>query len=189
MDTWTRPRADVGQRPAVVACLLSGSAGPARPRAPRLARRGSRADLRRRPLRRTAHTRSGCLAAASAASGVEAWTSSGGGGGAKLTEDGGGGGGGGGGSGRDAPLGDGRAGEAGAEDVVLLDVRGMHCGGCSSRVGRLLSAQPHVAGASVSLATEVALVRVRLPPELASGTDGALLESDSPVRLWCAGEG
>ena len=56
------------------------------------------------------------------------------------------------------------------EDVVLLEVLGMHCGSCLGRVRRLLEAQPHVAAASVSLATETALVRIAIPPlPLAAG--------------------
>ncbi len=50
------------------------------------------------------------------------------------------------------------------EDVVLLDVSGMHCASCSGRVRRLLEAQPHVTTASVSLATETALVCITIPP-------------------------
>ncbi len=43
-----------------------------------------------------------------------------------------------------------------------LPFAGMKCGGCVSHVKRLLEEQPGVAGASVNLATETALVRVRL---------------------------
>ncbi|CAL5219715.1 g1607 [Coccomyxa viridis] len=50
------------------------------------------------------------------------------------------------------------------EDVVLLDVSGMHCASCSGRVRRLLEAQPHVTAATVSLATETALVCINIPP-------------------------
>lgn len=53
---------------------------------------------------------------------------------------------------------------AAVEDVVLLEVSGMHCGSCSGRVRKLLEAQPHVTTASVSLATETALVRIAIPP-------------------------
>jgi len=130
-----------------------------------------RAGRVRRPARSQpcAHgRRPGCAAPASVASEREAWTAGGGANGGGAAADGGGGGGGSG-AAAGAQPGTGRAGGADGEDVVLLDVRGMHCGGCSSRVGRLLEAQPHVAGASVSLATEVALVRVRLPPALGDG--------------------
>lgn len=50
------------------------------------------------------------------------------------------------------------------EDVVLLDVAGMHCASCSGRVRRLLEAQQHVTAATVSLTTETALVRINIPP-------------------------
>lgn len=140
----------------------------------RVARHGKTTGWRARPRTCAASARRRrSLAAASQASAAEACTAEGGGGGGDVLSDGGGGGRGGGSEG--PALGAGRALEASAEDVVLLDVRGMHCGGCSARVGRLLEAQPHVAGASVSLATEVALVRVRLPPELAGSTESECL--------------
>ncbi len=47
---------------------------------------------------------------------------------------------------------------------MLLDVSGMHCASCSGRVRRLLEAQPHVTAATVSLATETALVCINIPP-------------------------
>lgn len=43
-------------------------------------------------------------------------------------------------------------------DVILLDVRGMTCGGCAASVKRILESQPQVASASVNLATETAIV-------------------------------
>ena len=43
---------------------------------------------------------------------------------------------------------------------VVLDVGGMSCGGCSAAVKRILTAYPGVAGASVNLLTESAVVRV-----------------------------
>uniref|UniRef100_A0A061RM52 Cu2+-exporting ATPase n=1 Tax=Tetraselmis sp. GSL018 TaxID=582737 RepID=A0A061RM52_9CHLO len=49
------------------------------------------------------------------------------------------------------------------EDVILLDVSGMKCGGCVGRVKRTLEEVPEVTSASVNLATETALVRVILP--------------------------
>jgi hypothetical protein len=63
------------------------------------------------------------------------------------------------------------------EDTVLLDVSGMHCASCSGRVRRLLEAQPHVAAATVSLATETALVRIAIPHahSSAAGAAGASL--------------
>ena len=50
------------------------------------------------------------------------------------------------------------------EDVLLLDISGMHCGSCSGRVQRLLEAAPYVSAATVSLATETALVTISIPP-------------------------
>ena len=50
------------------------------------------------------------------------------------------------------------------EDVLLLDVSGMHCGSCSGRVQRLLEAALYVSAATVSLATETALVTISIPP-------------------------
>ncbi|PIA52175.1 hypothetical protein AQUCO_01000215v1 [Aquilegia coerulea] len=43
-------------------------------------------------------------------------------------------------------------------DVIILDVTGMTCGGCSASVKRILESQPNVSSASVNLATETALV-------------------------------
>ena len=48
------------------------------------------------------------------------------------------------------------------EDVILLDVTGMRCAGCVSRVKSLLEAQEPVIRASVNLATETAMVKVSL---------------------------
>jgi Cu2+-exporting ATPase len=53
----------------------------------------------------------------------------------------------------------------GAEEVLLLDVTGMRCAGCVSRVKEILEREPPVRQASVNLATETAVVRVVLPPE------------------------
>ncbi|KAG2497846.1 hypothetical protein HYH03_004113 [Edaphochlamys debaryana] len=80
---------------------------------------------------------------------------------------GGGGGGGGDGAGRASPrsanvLGDNAESEL-VEEVVLLDVGGMKCGGCVGHVKKILEDQPGVDSASVNLATETALVRVRVP--------------------------
>eukprot|EP00873_Tetraselmis_striata_P022045 jgi/Tetstr1/442309/TSEL_030450.t1 len=44
--------------------------------------------------------------------------------------------------------------------VVLLDVEGMKCGGCSAAVKRILAAQPGVRGASVNLLTKIAALQV-----------------------------
>ena len=46
------------------------------------------------------------------------------------------------------------------EEVVMLDVRGMHCGGCAANVRRTLEADGSVVSASVNLANESALVRI-----------------------------
>jgi len=48
------------------------------------------------------------------------------------------------------------------EDVILLDVGGMKCGGCVSHVKDLLEKHPDVIAATVNLATETALVKVKL---------------------------
>lgn len=49
------------------------------------------------------------------------------------------------------------------EDVVLLDVNGMRCAGCVSRVKEILESDNTVTGASVNLATETAVVKVLIP--------------------------
>lgn len=46
-------------------------------------------------------------------------------------------------------------------DTVVLDVRGMKCGGCSAAVRRILLADPTVEAAAVNLLTESAVVRLR----------------------------
>ncbi|XP_057494523.1 copper-transporting ATPase PAA1, chloroplastic isoform X2 [Actinidia eriantha] len=43
-------------------------------------------------------------------------------------------------------------------DVIILDVRGMTCGGCAASVKRILESQSQVSSASVNLATETAIV-------------------------------
>ncbi|XP_076902012.1 copper-transporting ATPase PAA1, chloroplastic-like [Bidens hawaiensis] len=43
-------------------------------------------------------------------------------------------------------------------DVIILDVGGMTCGGCSASVKRILESQPMVSAASVNLTTETAIV-------------------------------
>eukprot|EP00775_Hariotina_reticulata_P004232 gene4232-4481_t len=50
------------------------------------------------------------------------------------------------------------------EQVILLDVGGMKCGGCVGHVKQLLEQQAGVIHATVNLATETALVRVILAP-------------------------
>lgn len=56
------------------------------------------------------------------------------------------------------------------EDVILLDVNGMRCAGCVSRVREILEDQEPVKAASVNLATETAVVRVMLPRASPSST-------------------
>ncbi|KAL0041395.1 hypothetical protein WJX79_002096 [Trebouxia sp. C0005] len=53
----------------------------------------------------------------------------------------------------------------GLEDILLLDVQGMKCGGCVSRVKRILEGHANVTQATVNLATETALVRAALADE------------------------
>eukprot|EP00250_Pteridium_aquilinum_P014636 c22107_g1_i2 orf=99-794(+) len=55
------------------------------------------------------------------------------------------------------------------EDFVFLDVGGMSCGGCASSVKKILESQPYVLHASVNLATETAVVKVSLSPEIIPG--------------------
>ncbi|XP_057518377.1 copper-transporting ATPase PAA1, chloroplastic [Amaranthus tricolor] len=43
-------------------------------------------------------------------------------------------------------------------DAIVLDVTGMTCGGCASKVKKILENQPQVSSASVNLATETAIV-------------------------------
>ncbi len=49
------------------------------------------------------------------------------------------------------------------EDIVVLDVSGMRCAGCVSRVREILLEEDNVVGASVNLPTETAVVRVVVP--------------------------
>lgn len=65
----------------------------------------------------------------------------------------------------------------------------MRCAGCVSRVKVLLEREEPVSGASVNLATETAVVRVRLPPQ-AGGGDGATLASPAaePAAAAAAAE-
>ena len=48
------------------------------------------------------------------------------------------------------------------EEVVMLDVHGMHCGGCAASVRKLLEGDDDVRSASVNLANESAVVRINL---------------------------
>ncbi|CAH9118656.1 unnamed protein product [Cuscuta europaea] len=45
-----------------------------------------------------------------------------------------------------------------SSEVIILDVRGMTCGGCAASVKRILESQPHVSSASVNLTTETAII-------------------------------
>ncbi|GJP57652.1 hypothetical protein CLOP_g14524, partial [Closterium sp. NIES-67] len=67
----------------------------------------------------------------------------------------------------------GRAAEAEATAVVLLDVREMMCGGCAAAVRQVLSAHPRVISAGVNLVTESAAVTVSLRAPEASGSPTA----------------
>lgn len=76
---------------------------------------------------------------------------------------GGGGGSGGGGGGGGAVNGEEKAkavadGSEKSDDVIILDVGGMSCGGCAASVKRILESQPQVSSASVNLTTETAFV-------------------------------
>ena len=44
----------------------------------------------------------------------------------------------------------------------MLDVHGMHCGGCAASVRKLLEGDDDVRTASVNLANESAVVRIKL---------------------------
>mmetsp|Transcript_32907 Transcript_32907/g.72683 ORF Transcript_32907/g.72683 Transcript_32907/m.72683 type:complete len:228 (+) Transcript_32907:144-827(+) len=60
------------------------------------------------------------------------------------------------------------------EEVILLDVGGMKCGGCVSHVQKVLESQPNVAQVTVNLATETALVRVLVPKGSGSSSEGGM---------------
>lgn len=53
------------------------------------------------------------------------------------------------------------ASDAAEAPLVLLDVGGMKCGGCSAAVKRMLAARPDVESAAVNLVTETAAIRLR----------------------------
>ncbi|KAF6256790.1 hypothetical protein COO60DRAFT_1527733 [Scenedesmus sp. NREL 46B-D3] len=72
---------------------------------------------------------------------------------------------------------------AAVEEVILLDVGGMKCGGCVGHVKKLLEEHPAVMHATVNLATETALVRV----SLAAGADLDRLAADLAKVLTNAG--
>jgi len=73
------------------------------------------------------------------------------------------------------------------QEVVLLDVTGMSCGGCSAAVKRILENQPRVAFANVNLSAETALVRceVTVPAAADASTRQTLLATQltTQVRL------
>lgn len=74
---------------------------------------------------------------------------------------------------------------------MVLDVRGMKCGGCSAAVKRMLLQQPGVAGAAVNLLTETAVVQVAVqqggteqaPEELAAAAAAHLTSKGFPAQL------
>ncbi|PRW05833.1 copper-transporting ATPase chloroplastic [Chlorella sorokiniana] len=82
-------------------------------------------------------------------------------------------------------------GDAPATEAVVLDVRGMKCGGCSAAVKRMLLQQPGVAGAAVNLLTETAVVQVAVqqgsggqsPDELAAAAAEVLTSKGFPAQL------
>ncbi|KAK9077139.1 hypothetical protein SSX86_005475 [Deinandra increscens subsp. villosa] len=92
-------------------------------------------------------------------SSAASFASGGGGFGGGVYGGGGGGGGGDGGEVKVNPIAVG-ADDASAlsSDVIILDVGGMTCGGCSASVKRILESQPLVSAASVNLTTETAIV-------------------------------
>eukprot|EP00899_Mesostigma_viride_P014711 jgi/Mesvir1/23240/Mv09242-RA.2 len=63
------------------------------------------------------------------------------------------------------------SGEHTLEAAILLTVGDMTCGGCVNSVKRILEGLPQVLSANVNLATETALVRVRLPLPLGAPAD------------------
>ncbi|CAI7788242.1 unnamed protein product [Closterium sp. NIES-54] len=67
----------------------------------------------------------------------------------------------------------GRAAEAEASAVVLLDVREMMCGGCAAAVRQVLSEHPRVISAGVNLVTESAAITVSLRAPEASASPSA----------------
>ncbi|KAL0872664.1 hypothetical protein Bca101_022369 [Brassica carinata] len=84
--------------------------------------------------------------------------SSGGGGSGFGGYNGGGGGGGSNGGGGDSKAKLGAGVSVPSSDIIILDVGGMTCGGCSASVKKILESQPQVATASVNLTTETAIV-------------------------------
>lgn len=70
-------------------------------------------------------------------------------------------------------------------EAVVLDVRGMKCGGCSAAVKRILLQQPHVLSAAVNLLTETAVVTVAAPQgePAAAAAAQALSDKGFPASL------
>ncbi|KAL4445398.1 hypothetical protein ABPG77_011223 [Micractinium sp. CCAP 211/92] len=73
-------------------------------------------------------------------------------------------------------------------EPVVLDVRGMKCGGCSAAVKRILLQQPGVRGAAVNLLTETAVIQVAAPPgeearQLAEAAAAAVSSKGFPTSL------
>ncbi|EFJ44901.1 hypothetical protein VOLCADRAFT_64450 [Volvox carteri f. nagariensis] len=129
-----------------------------------------------------------------AASGQAANASVGGGFGAGGRFGGSGGGGGGGGDGPSSTqpgsanvLGDVAEASDLVEEVVLLDVGGMKCGGCVGHVKKILESQPGVIAASVNLTTETALVRVLVPRSSSGAAALAALGEKLTQALTAAG--
>lgn len=71
------------------------------------------------------------------------------------------------------------------QEVVLLDVTGMSCGGCSAAVKRILENQPRVAFANVNLSAETALVRceVTVPATADASTRQTLLATQLTMQV------
>ena len=78
---------------------------------------------------------------------------------------------------------------------MLLDVRGMHCGGCTANVKRILEMERACVSASVNLANESALVRVavdvreRGAGKGAEAMSGGVSESDIARAVRAVGDG
>jgi P-type Cu+ transporter len=79
--------------------------------------------------------------------------------------------------------------DAAPTDVLVLDVGGMHCGGCAATVTRLLEAERGTAGvrgAAVNAATEAAAVRVGVPATVAAAGPAAVSAHLSAVGAYLA---
>ena len=145
-----------------VRCVRCGAAGESREKNEMVASSCGKADERVRGKVRRA-----LLASAASAGGFagRAGALSGDGGSGGAVGDGGGGDDGGSfGSSGDKPIfaSSGRSGDGILEEVVMLDVHGMHCGGCAASVRKILEGDDAVRSASVNLANESAMVRINL---------------------------